>query len=338
MKELTRRDALVMAGSTLLAAPASGRGEQRAAGPSPRPALTLFSRHLHWAGMEEAVEVAASAGFGSIAWTVRPTAHIAPQKVSRDLPKAVELTRRAGLGTPLIVTSLRDADSPYAQAILETATGLGIRYYRAETNSTPYNFAADLAQQLEALRPQVASLARLNERYGATALLHNHGGMVAGAVWDTWMLVRDHDPARMAINFDTGYGMMWAGRGCMEAVRFAAPYIRSLSLKDFRWRQDGRRWNAEICIPGRGMVDFQEVLGHFASIGFHGPAEVQFEYPVEMPGRPPVNLMGYVVGQSKLDMPKSDFIALLKRDAGFYAARLRESGLAPMADIPHAHA
>ena len=36
------------------------------------------------------------------------------------------------------------------------------------------------------------------------------------------------------------------------------------------------------------------------------------------------------VGQWKLEIPKPEFIALLKRDADFYAARLQETGLAPM--------
>jgi sugar phosphate isomerase/epimerase len=338
-RDMTRRDALVMTGSAALTSlqPArSGAADSTGLPARPaRPPLTLFSRHLHWAGVEEAIEVTASAGFGGIAWTVRPGAHIAPANVARDLPRAVELTHRAGLNTPLLVTGLRDAESPYAEAIVETAAGLGIRIYRGQIEARPYDFSGDVPAQLETLRPAVAGLVRLNERYGATALVHTHGGMLAGAVWDTWLLLRDFDPDRIGINFDTGYGAMWAGRGWMEAVRFARPYIRSLSLKDFRWRleeRSGRRkWSGEICVPGQGMVDFQEMLGYFQTTGFHGPAEVQFEYPIEIPGRATaLDLMAGDVGQLKLAIPKADFIALLKRDADFYGARLRETRLEPI--------
>jgi hypothetical protein len=80
------------------------------------------------------------------------------------------------------------------------------------------------------------------------------------------------------------------------------------------------------------VVDFQEMLSYFQSTGFRGPVEVQFEYLVDVPGRStPVSLMavGADVGKWKLEMPKADFVALLKRDADFYIARLQEVGLTP---------
>jgi sugar phosphate isomerase/epimerase len=255
--------------------------------------------------------------------------------VARDLPRAVELTRRAGLGTPHIVTSLTDADSPYAEAIIETATGLGIRHYRAQTNGN--NYTDDVAAQLDAERQRVIRLVQLNERYGATALFHTHAWLNGGAVWDSWLLLRDFDPERIAINFDTGYGLASTGTSWREAIRFARRHIRFLSFKDFRWKQqtqNGRsQWAPEICRPGEGMVDFQEVLSYFQSTGFSGPVEIQFEYPIKVPGQSAaISLMAYDVGKWQLQIPKADFIALLKRDADFYAARLRETGLTPQRD------
>ena len=38
--------------------------------------------------MEEGAAVAAEAGFHAIAWTVRPGAHMEPERVERELPKA----------------------------------------------------------------------------------------------------------------------------------------------------------------------------------------------------------------------------------------------------------
>ncbi|MCC7464425.1 MAG: sugar phosphate isomerase/epimerase, partial [Gammaproteobacteria bacterium] len=173
-----------------------------------------------------------------------------------------------------------------------------------------------------------------NERYGATALIHTHGGLVGGAVWDTWLVLRDFDPDCVGINFDTGYGFYIAGAGWREAVRFARPYIGLISLKDFRWKreaQNGRsQWGPEICAPGQGMVDFQEMLSYFKSTDFHGPAEVQFEYPIPVPGRSAsINLMTRDVGEWTLEMPKSAFIAVLQRDVDFYATLMRETGLQP---------
>jgi L-ribulose-5-phosphate 3-epimerase len=334
MSEITRRDAMVLSaaglGASLLSAQPSPAAQKSGDSLTPRRALTIFSQHLNWAAdIEAAIEVAAQAGFGGIAWTVRSNDFIHPATVARDLPRAVELTRRAGLRTPSIVTSLNDAGSPFAQQILETAAGLGIHLYRMQTHA--YDYGRDVPAQLEALRPAIAGLVALNERYRCTALVHTHGGLVAGAVWDTWLLLKDFDPERVAINFDTGYGTMKLGNGWMEAARFAHRYIRCLALKDFIWRsqpQGPKRWMGEICQPGAGMVDFPGMFSYFQSIGFNGPTEVQFEYPVSVAGRAaPVSFMSRRVGEWQLEMPKADFITLLKRDVDFYEAQVRATGL-----------
>jgi sugar phosphate isomerase/epimerase len=333
---ITRRDALVMASgaaaATVLPSRHSNALDSATLVTPARPALTIFSRHLHWAGIEEAVEVAAAAGFGGIAWTVRAGAHILPQNVERDLRRAVELTHRAGLGTPHIVTAISDAETPYAEAVVATATGLGIRTYRIETSRFGrYDLKGDLSTQLEALRPRMAGLVRLNERYGAGAVIHTHIGLMAGGVWDTWLLVRDFDPERLGINFDTSYGTAGTGAGWLEALHFVRRHIRFLSLKDFRWQ----KLKPEVCVPGQGVVDFQAALGYFQESGFHGPAEVQFEYPVPVAGSAmPMSMMAFNVGQWKLEIPKADFIALLRRDVDFYAGWLRRTGLSPASGLP----
>ncbi|MBI4471062.1 MAG: sugar phosphate isomerase/epimerase, partial [Acidobacteria bacterium] len=114
-------------------------------GSQERPQLCLVSRHVQWTDMEEGAAVAAEAGFKAIAWTVRPGAHIEPDRVERELPKAVEIARKAGLATPMIITAIVDARSPRVEAILDTLRGLGIRRYRAA--SFRYDYAGDLNAQ-----------------------------------------------------------------------------------------------------------------------------------------------------------------------------------------------
>jgi sugar phosphate isomerase/epimerase len=326
--DISRRAALAMTGSALagtLLPETSPAGESAApSAGSSRPPLTIFSRQLHWAGFEQAIEMAAAAGFGGIAWTVRKDAHIAPENVARDLPRAVELTHKAGLGTPHIVTAINDAETPHAEAMVETAAGLGIRTYRIQTSA--YDLKGNVPVQLEAMRPRMAGLVRLNERHGATAVIHTHIGLVAGGVWDTWLLLREFDPERIGINFDTGYGTAGAGAGWMQALQFARRHIRMLSLKDFRWQQT----TPEICVPGQGVVDYETVLGYFHSTGFRGPVEIQYEYPVAVAGRQqPFNLKDLAVGQGPLELPGADLVALMKRDVDFYAGWLRKTGLSP---------
>jgi len=112
--------------------------------------------------MEEAVGVAAEAGCKAIAWTVRQGAHILPEKVERDLPRAVDLAHKAGLETPMLITALNEGKSERAEEVLDSMRAVGIRYYRAAPFR--YDYSRDLAQQIEALKPRTASLVQLNEK------------------------------------------------------------------------------------------------------------------------------------------------------------------------------
>src|SRR5688572_20353298 len=69
----------------------------QAAGAAPLRRLAIVSRHLEWASMEEGAAAAAEAGFKAVAWTCRNAAHILPENVERELPRAMDIARQNGL-------------------------------------------------------------------------------------------------------------------------------------------------------------------------------------------------------------------------------------------------
>ena len=345
----SRRDVLKILTAAPLVASRGLSPAQSATAPAPaKTRLCLVSRHLQWASMEEAVGVAAEAGCKAIAWTVRQGAHILPEKVERDLPRAVDLAHKAGLETPMLITALNEGKSERAEAVLDTMRGVGIRYYRAAPFR--YDYSRDLAQQIDALKPRIASLVRLNEKYGTTAMYHTHSayGNIGGGVWDLWLAVKDFDPQFVGLNYDLGHATIRGGTGWIETSHIAHKFVHGLSVKDFRWvksssptaRPTGRRgggpadrasrasWSPEMVPGGDGMVDFKGMLSYFKSAGFAGPVELYQEYHVNVPGiAEPVNMLGTDYGKWKLEMPKSQYVALLKRDVTFYTNALTESGL-----------
>ena len=119
---MTRRELL----TSILAAPLGAAMRQSRA----RLQVGIVSRHLQWTSLEDAIDVAKLAGFDAIEWNVRSGGHVPPERVEQALPRAIELTRKAGLAAPMITTSIQDASSPHAEAILRTAHGLGVRFYR----------------------------------------------------------------------------------------------------------------------------------------------------------------------------------------------------------------
>lgn len=330
----SRREVLQLLGAVPLVA-AGGRAVAAVhQSKAPRQTkLCLVSRHLQWAGIEEAVAIAAEAGCKAIAWTVRPGAHILAENVERDLPKAVELARKAGLDTPMVITAIVEAKSARAEAIVSTMHGLGIRYYRAP--SFRYDYNQELEPQLEALKPRIGSLADLNAKYGTTAMYHTHSGSgnIGGGVWDLWLVLRNFDAQLVGVNYDLGHATIRGGSGWVESSRMAHKYVHGLSVKDFRWvKGAGSRrvgaWSAEMVPPGEGMVDFAGMLSYFKSVGFAGPVELYQEYSVDVPGlAEAVNMLGTDLGKWKLEMPKSQYLSLLKRDVNFYTNVLTEAGL-----------
>jgi hypothetical protein len=144
--------------------------------PGGKPLLTLYSISLQWAGYEEAADTAAGSGWPAIGWTVRGGGHVLPENVARDLPKAVAAAKNAGLKVPIIITPLRDGESPYTEAYLDTMSKLGLRYYQSPPLGR-YDYTKDLQPQLDLWKPRIEKLAKLNEKYGTTAVYHVEGSL-----------------------------------------------------------------------------------------------------------------------------------------------------------------
>ncbi len=282
--------------------------------------LCVFSKHLQWAGWDEMAAVARDLGFDAVDLTVRTGGHVLPERVATDLPRAFDAVRRAGLSMPMITAGIVDATSPHAVEILKTASGLGIGRYR--WGGFKYDDHTPIPQQLAALHPRVRALADLNREFGMTAMYHTHSGVEVGApIWDLWTVLREFDPKYVAINYDIGHATIEGGLGgWIRSAQLAAPFMRGVALKDFRWTKDARgKWTPEWCPAGEGMVNFPKFLSMIKTAGFDGPVQVHYEYS---------GLGGAEHGTAKLTSSKEDVMSKMKRDVVFYRARLREAGLA----------
>ena len=324
----SRRDALKTLGAVPIAA-GIRRFEIVSVGHDVRalqgqPQLALVSRHVQWTDIEDGAAAAAESGFRAIAWTCRGGAHILPDNVRTELPRAVEAARKAGLATPMLITSINGADTPGAEVIFDTMRKVGITRYRAPNYR--YDYTKDMQSQFDALKPRVEALAKLNEKYGVTAMFHTHSsqGSVGGGLWDLWLLIRDYPPNLVAINYDIGHNTVRGGTEWNQTARYAHRHVGALSLKDMHWIRradappDTWAWRHEFVVPGEGLVNFRDMFTYFKSVGFSGPLETYFEYMVDLGNGRSMNMLGTNRGQWQLEMPRAQFISLLKRDVTFY--------------------
>ena len=211
--------------------------------PTRKLKVDAYSRHLQWLrSADEVAEATIEMAFTGVDLTVRPyPGHVDPTKVATDLPPFVNTLRKHGLEVSMITCPITDAESPNAEQILQTASSLGIKHYWWGTFR--YEQGKPVMQQLDALKPRVEKLVKLNEKYKMKALYHTYSmpGTVGCNVWDFLYVLRNFDPAYVGFHWDVGHTSLTGGNGTWaESLRASAPYIGGLSVKEYTYELNTR--------------------------------------------------------------------------------------------------
>ena len=288
----------------LLTASAAAVGSVQAA--PKRHQIAIFSKHLQFLQGEELAKGAAEVGFDGIDLTVRTGGHVQPGRVAQDLPPLVKTIRANGLDVPMITSDIVDAETPYTEDVLRTISELGIRHYR--WGGFKYDEKIPIPEQLEALKPRVAKLAKLNAKYQTGAMFHTHSGigLVGAPIWDLYILLKDFDPKAVGVNYDIGHATIEGGSGgWIDSFRVTGPYLQGVAVKDCVWAKDAKgNWKSKFVPLGEGMVKLRQFFDMLAVRDFRGPLQLHFEYP----------LGGAESGASTLKIPKQEVFAAMKRD------------------------
>jgi sugar phosphate isomerase/epimerase len=316
MQTITRRGWIAGAAAGL-----SQGNRVRAADAGGGVSICAFSKHFQWTEMPEAIRIIAALGYAGVDLTVRDRGHVSPERVEEDLPRAVEIIRKAGLTVPMITSDIRDTQSPHAEAIIKTMVALGIRRYR--WGGFRYDEKQNIPDQLAEYKPQVRDLAAMNKQYGVCAMYHTHSGIgqVGASFWDLYLLLKDFDPDAVSVNYDIGHATVEGGfGGWINSTRLLLPYTRGVAVKDFLWRRNDKgEWRPAWCPLGKGMVDFKRYFAMLKAGGFSGPIQLHMEYH---------ELGGADSGRSELTIPKEQALALMREDIGTLKRMLSEAGLA----------
>jgi sugar phosphate isomerase/epimerase len=300
--------------------------------------VCIFSKHLQFLDWEEMAKTAADLGFDGVDLTVRKGGHVQPERVKEDLPKVVEIVRKAGLEVPMITAEIADAHSPYAEDMLRTASALGIHHYRwgwfywtdlpasertEEGRGLFLPGGKTLVDRLAELKTRVKGLEELNKKYDMCAMYHNHHGSSVGcSIWDLWLIIKDSDPKWISSNLDIAQAALEGGvGGWINYVRLMGEfgYIRGTSIKDCIWAKDAKgRWEPQFCPLGQGMTHFNSYFTLLKEAKFSGPIQLQFEYP----------LGGADVGRRTLTIDKSQVLSAMRRDLETLRRMLKDAQLA----------
>jgi len=211
--------------------------------------------------------------------TVRPGGHVLPKNVERDLPRAVKAFEEAGLTIEMMASAITDPEDPLTEKVLQTASELGIRYYRLGYYS--YDPAISVVQNLEKIKVQMAGLALLNEKYKIHGAYQNHAGSNFGApVWDLWTVIRDMDPRWTGCQYDVRHATVEGNRSWPLGMNLLKDHIHCMVIKDFKWGEKDAK-AIEVNVPiGEGIVDFPAYFGLVKELGIQGPITLHLEYPM----------------------------------------------------------
>lgn len=277
--------------------------------------VVIFSKHLQFLEGEDLARFAADTGFDGIDITVRKGGHVEPSRVAQDLPPLVDIIRRHGLEVPIVTTEIVDAESPFVEDILQTISRLNIRNYR--WLGFRYDVDRPMAPQLDQLKMRVARLAAVNARHQVCSMYHTESGLgqVGASIWAVYLLLKDFDPARVAVNYDLGHATIEGGLGgWINSFEIIRPYLRGIVVKDFLWTRNAQRtWHAQWVPLGEGVVRLPEFFALVANAHFAGPVQLHFEY---LPGN----------GKKVIPISRQDVALAMQRDLGKLRAQLPRTG------------
>lgn len=250
--------------------------------PVSRPKVCIFSKHMAQFNWTDLGKKAKEIGFEGVDLTVRPKGHVLPERVSEDLPKAVEAIRASGVDVPMITTDLQSANDPAARPTFEAMKRLGISFYK------PGYWRYDekkksVLQSIAEARIGFRGLYNLGRRYGVTMGLHNHSGPYVGAaMWEYREMLMETDPRWAGFYLDPGHATIEGGLYVWRvSLELSLPRLKMVAMKDAHWEKANGRWRPKWVPLGEGQVDWKTVFEWFAKTQFAGPLSLHVEYPAK---------------------------------------------------------
>ncbi len=240
---------------------------------TPRYQFCAFEKPLQFLSFDELAELMASIGMDGIEAAVRDKGHVLPENVEKDLPRMHEALQKRHLEISILTSSINSIESRNAEKVLRTAARLGIKRYRLLWYQ--YDLGKPILPQLDAIRPKLSALAKLNRELGITGLYQNHSGanMVGAPLWDLYSLIKEHDPRDLAFAYDIRHATVEGGLSWPVQFNLIKTHLGAVCVKDFVWEK-GKVKNVPL---GEGVVD-KKFFSMLKETNFSGPISVHVEY------------------------------------------------------------
>ena len=307
--KLTRRKFVNLTGTSLCAIPLLGFDHtifKESDVLNNRPTINIFSKHLQFLNYNDMADAAADMGFDGLDLTVRPKGHVLPERVSDDLPKAVEAMKKYGLNTDMMTTNVLDAENKEHRSVLESASKSGFTHYRTGWLTYPENNTISESQAIYG--QQFKNLEVLNKKLGLIGCYQNHAGKHVGApIWDLPPILEATNNEHMGCQYDIRHAVVEGGSSWELGLKLIRPFIKTIVIKDFKWGLVDGKWKPVNTPLGEGMVDFDLYFSLLKKYKINVPISLHLEY----------DLGGAEHGKSILTIDKKEVFKHMKKDLSF---------------------
>ncbi|ALJ06348.1 endonuclease [Pseudalgibacter alginicilyticus] len=265
--------------------------------------IHIFSKHLQFLNYNNMAEAAAEIGFAGVDLSVRNKGHVLPERVKDDLPKAIEAIKKVGFQPKLMTSGILSADEKYTNDVLETASKMGVEYYRL--GYYKYSENKSIAETISNVSEQLKTLVILNKKHGIKGAFQNHAGLQVGAsIWEIHELLKNIKSSFIGCQYDIRHATVEGGKSWQTGLKLIRPKINSLVLKDFKWIMKHDKWDVLNVPIGEGMVDFKAYFKLLKAYQIHVPISLHCEY----------DLGGAEHGSSTVSIPQKDVFSAMKKD------------------------
>tara|TARA_Y100001980_G_C14556918_1_gene353865 strand:- start:154047 stop:154988 length:942 start_codon:yes stop_codon:yes gene_type:complete len=240
--------------------------------------IHVFSKHLQFLDYKELGKMVKEMGFAGADLTVRPKGHVLPENVEKDLPKAVEGLKLAGLEPKMMTTAITDVQDPVNKTLLRAAAENGIKYYRLGWFKYPES--GSIVEAAKGYNKKMQEIARQNEEVGIYGSYQNHSGAnYAGAsLWEVQNILAKTSLPHVGCQFDIRHAVVEGGLSWKTSLRLIKERINTIVLKDFKWAQVDNQWKPVNTPMGEGMVDFDAYFKILKANNINVPVSLHLEY------------------------------------------------------------
>jgi sugar phosphate isomerase/epimerase len=249
-------------------------------------ALNLCTSTLPTFALDDALRLAAGAGYDGVELRVHDAYHVSLPELQRrcdEIKRSVD-AHELQLRVYNTYFGVNDVDS--ADALIEICRRTGVKHFRVtlpvagvadvrnlgtkQAVVPSYRERAPAADVLKVVRSAVQRLAKRTKAAGVGALLEIHWGTVMSSFTSAYHLVRDLDPEAVAITFDPANMIIEGKEDWDYGIELLRPYIANVHIKNVSWTRDAGIWKWQWDGLQQGMVDWPQVFGLLGAAGYRG--------------------------------------------------------------------